>query len=525
MDPFVYDPDRSIWDGPSDDSPSVITNHRPLDAAIDQLSRKNKTLDKHNTALLRENARLKKLLATHNIAWPTNERLSTIAALDSSTTRSNPELPLEVKLRIVRFALQLPHPIIDPGVKLLKSNVTEMEHAEQKKLPVQLLRLSKFFYKEGQKSLFADNKFIFTQVSSLKWFVSTHPRSCAQLEHLELRIVGRYYDDPGSKKLVTLGFDQQLERYYAVNPIKRIPNINLGWTGLQSYCWKQIVDFLEALQLPWHGRQQTRSKEHTIAFKNLSSMMVDLVNFTDNLPGPGIELRNMTRETLDPIIDNLYIRGQPLEQNGSLAYECFGYLMRNGGIRGCSILPHFISSLSSEYLIRFIRDESFLPELKYYGKKLPESREEGAAEKYVWKKLPAAFGELKGSEVRFHIASGLPVENADGDYRILLSRRTEENLDEYEGTFGHHDVDLDEDELSEIYGPIRDGWRPDILTPWDANVHGGPVARICSNCRDIYGYCHSISEDRISLERDGRSGAETGFAREIIDVDPVPMAE
>ncbi|TGO23018.1 hypothetical protein BPAE_0147g00220 [Botrytis paeoniae] len=515
MDLFVYDPDRSIWDGPADDSPSVVSNHRPLDAAIGQLCRKNKTLEEYNTALARENASLKNLLATHKIAWPANKNLSTVAAPDSSTTRSNPELPLEVKLRIIRFALQLAHPIIDPGVKILKSNVTDMEHAEQKKLPVQLLRLSKFFYKEGQRSLFADNRFTFTQVSSLKWFVSTHPRSCAQMEHLELRIVGKYYDDQGSNKIVTLGFDQQIERWYVVKPIKRIPNINLNWTGLQSYCWKQILDFLEALQLPWYGRQQTRSREHTLAFKNLSSMMIDLVNFTDNLPGPGIDLRKMTRETLGPIIDNLYIRGQPLEQNGSLAYECLGYLMRNGGIRGCSILPHFISTISSEYLKIFIRYESFLPELKYYAKTLPESREEGAMEKYVWKKLPATFGELEGSEVQFHIASGLPVENVEKDYRILLSRRTEENLDEYEGIFGHHDIDLDEDELTEIYGPIRDGWGPDILTAWDSDEHSGPDARICSNCSGMYGYCNSEPETRISLERDGQLGAENGFAREI----------
>ncbi|KAF7867128.1 uncharacterized protein EAF02_009914 [Botrytis sinoallii] len=510
MDLFVYDPDRSIWDGPSDDSPSAVNKHRPLDAAIDRLFRKNKKLEEHNSALSRENASLKKLLATHNIAWPANKNLSTIAASDSSTTRSNPELPLEVKLRIIRFALQLAPPIIDPGVKILKSNVTEMEHAEQKKLPVQFLRLSKFFYNDGKRTFFVDNRFIFTQVSSLKWFVSTHPRSCAQLKHLELRIVGKYYDDQGSNKIVTLGFDQRVERWYAVKPIKL-------WTGLQSYCWRQILDFLNALQLPWHGRQQTRSKEHIIAFKNLSSMMIDLVNFTDNLPGPGIDLRKMTRETLGPIIDNLYIRGQPLERNGSLAYECLGYLMRNGGIRGCSILPHFISTVSSEYLKIFIQDESFLPELKYYANTLPESREEGAIEKYVWKKLPATFGELEGSEVRFHISSGLPVENVEGDYRILLSRRTELNLDEYEGIFGHHDVDLDDDELTNIYGPTRDGWGPDIFTPWDVDEHGGPDTRICANCSGMYGYFNSEPNVRISLERDGHLGAENGFAREIAE--------
>ncbi|TGO55281.1 hypothetical protein BCON_0094g00310 [Botryotinia convoluta] len=325
----------SIWDGPSDDSTSVVSNHRPLDAAIDQLCRTNKTLEEYNTALARENASLKNLLATHNTAWPANKNLSTIAASDSSTTRSNPELPLEVKLRIIRFALQLAHQIIDPGVKILKSNVTDMEHAEQKKLPVQLLRLSKFFYKEGQRSLFADNRFIFTQVSSLKWFVSTHPRSCAQLGHLELRIVG-----------------------------------------------------------------------NTTTTKVLAK------------------------------------------------------------------LSHW--ALTSE----------------------------------LNKKLPATFGESEGSEVRFHIASGLPVENVEGDYRILLSRRTEENLDEYEGIIGHHDIDLDEDELTDIYGPIRDGWGPDILTAWDADEYGGPDARICSNCSGMYGDCKTEPETRISLERDGQLGAE-----------------
>ncbi|KAM0153275.1 hypothetical protein ACHAQE_007733 [Botrytis cinerea] len=514
MDLFVYDSDRFIWDGPPDDSPLVARNHRPLDAEIKQLCGKNKILEGYNTTLSEENAILKNLLATHNIAWPTNKSSSTISASGCSTTRSNPELPLEVKARIMRFALQLAHPIIDPGVKILKSNVTEMEHAEQKRLPVQLLRLPKFFYKEGQKFFFADNRLIFTQVSSLKWFVSTHSRSCAQLEHLELRIVGKYYDDQGSNRIISLGFNKGGEIRYAVKPIKRIPNINLSWTGLQSYCWKQMLDFLKALQLPSHERQQNRPREQ-IAFKNLSSMKIDLVNFAKNLPRPGIDLRKMARETLGPILDNLYVTGQTLKRNGFLGYECLGFLMRNGGIRGWKLLPCFISTLASEYLEVFTTDESFVPELRKYAQTLPESREEGAVEKYVWKKLPATFGDSEGSQVRFHITSGLPVEKAEKDHRIVLSRETEDVLDAYGGVIEVHDVDLDDDGLIRIYGPIRDGWGPDILTAWNADDHGGPDARICSNCRDMHGYDHTEPDVRISLNRDGQLGAENGFAKEI----------
>ncbi|TEY43617.1 hypothetical protein BOTCAL_0367g00050 [Botryotinia calthae] len=39
IDLFVYDSDMPIWDGPPDDSPLVVRNHRPLDAEIKHLCR------------------------------------------------------------------------------------------------------------------------------------------------------------------------------------------------------------------------------------------------------------------------------------------------------------------------------------------------------------------------------------------------------------------------------------------------------------------------------------------------------
>lgn len=52
---------------------------------------------------------------------------------------------------------------------------------------------------------------------------------------------------------------------------------------------------------------------------DLKSIMIDLANFGDELPAPGIALRKLTRGKLGPILDEVYIRGLKSHNNHKLA--------------------------------------------------------------------------------------------------------------------------------------------------------------------------------------------------------------
>ncbi|KAG4027974.1 hypothetical protein MFRU_025g00410 [Monilinia fructicola] len=139
-----------------------------LNKAIIELIRRDKKFCGQKDALGKENANLKALFENHNLPWPTENGFSTVTGFDVPNAEStlHSKLPPELQHRILGFILQLSKPIIDAGVKILKCNVTESEHAEQQYIPVQFLRVSKAFNDEGTQSSFRNNEYLFTRVSS-----------------------------------------------------------------------------------------------------------------------------------------------------------------------------------------------------------------------------------------------------------------------------------------------------------------------------------------------------------------------
>ncbi|KAA8573214.1 hypothetical protein EYC84_003716 [Monilinia fructicola] len=320
-----------------------------LNKAIIELIRRDKKFCGQKDALGKENANLKALFENHNLPWPTENGFSTVTGFDVPNAEStlHSKLPPELQHRILGFILQLSKPIIDAGVKILKCNVTESEHAEQQYIPVQFLRL---------------------------------------------RIVGRYYDD-GINDHSLLGYDS-LGNQLKINNMKRCLSLNIRYTGLQSYCWRQIFDFLEALQFPNEPEQLVKSEERNMAF-DLKSMMIDLANFGDELPAPGIALRKLTRGKLGPILDENFAKTQ---------------------------------------------------------------LESAEGQKYVWKQLSKAFAGFEGDNVQFRVGSGFAVGVSEGTERAMIHDESRELLDEFmaKGVVANHDEDLADDILEDIYGPISD---------------------------------------------------------------------
>lgn len=266
-----------------------------------------------------------------------------------------------------------------------------------------------------------NKEFIFTQVCSLKWFVKTQPEICAESEHLELRIVGKYYNDRDSVNSPD-ALGRYLNSKLNMDIIKRCPSVNLSWTGLQSYCWRQIAEFLQALQLPG---KPTLMQEKT-AFENSRSMVIDLANFTTNLPGPGIGLRKIARENLGQILDELYIRGLPKDSNGALAFECLSYLVRDGGLSGYKLGHRFTSTLGGRYLEPVYVSELGEDLKIYLGQAFKAQAEHVDGEnlgKHIVKVLSKTFTGYEGDKVYFHSALGAPFRS-EGARRISVLNQT-----------------------------------------------------------------------------------------------------
>ncbi|KAG5943763.1 hypothetical protein E4U59_007909 [Claviceps monticola] len=101
----------------------------------------NNPLQRSCHVLFEENMRLKRLLRDNGISWsPISQAHMTQQDPISSRRRTRSSkrwddlpvctrLPVEVILRILKYAMQSPHPIIDPLSRSTPEHLTEMERA------------------------------------------------------------------------------------------------------------------------------------------------------------------------------------------------------------------------------------------------------------------------------------------------------------------------------------------------------------------------------------------------------------
>lgn len=96
--------------------------------------------------LLEENKRLKELLRKNNISWIPERIKEEFAPARKETLRNSshrplPQLPMEIQLRILGFALR-GTPIVDPLTKLLKAHTTREEQRQRKAYPIRKFKPS-----------------------------------------------------------------------------------------------------------------------------------------------------------------------------------------------------------------------------------------------------------------------------------------------------------------------------------------------------------------------------------------------
>lgn len=159
-----------------------------------------------------ENMRLKRLLRENGIPWNDSvaayagfpsaapphhsrrRRSSRLSALDQGSHRL-PHLPVEVVLRIVEYALIADDVIIDPLSKVNPELLTTVEAKRGPQIAIGFLATCKAYHVEGRRIFWARNTFTFTSPESLRRFTDLQYQFRKGIQHVNLRIVARYYDD------------------------------------------------------------------------------------------------------------------------------------------------------------------------------------------------------------------------------------------------------------------------------------------------------------------------------------------
>jgi hypothetical protein len=313
-------------------------------------SRRYDALEKENKNNLDEIKRLKALLATHKIPCEPSVNFALQPRRRSARrsmqlpNRPLPQLPTEIRLRILSHALTSPDPIIDPFYKLRRDNVTKEEWSRTKQINIHFLATCKAFRVEGLQLLFANNSFIFTQAASLENLAKLPHHLRTTVKQVTLRVVGRYYDEAAGRRDLTGNVDYHSSIDKLMIPIIARPPGMIKDKGIQAYCWEQLADFLKALLMPTPA-SVFRQK----LLPGLDTMRIDLVNFCDHLPYGGYQFSALIRWQLGKLVDELLITGAP---EGDITDEGFTneervlhQLVRDEGLIG-SAVPLFVSTPS-----------------------------------------------------------------------------------------------------------------------------------------------------------------------------------
>jgi hypothetical protein len=467
------------------------------DPEVTQSTMEFETLVEENKKYAEELEKLRGLLAQHHITIPTETSKPSKSPprkprrsirlcnknedLASEEFKPLPELPTEIILRILSFAVKSPVPLIDPFYKLRRYNITKDEKASRRNININFLATSKAFNVEGNRLMVENNELIFTQAAALERFAKTPEALRENIKQVTIRCVGRYYSDKQQK--LDLDGDTIYHRSvpkFTISTIARPAGlINDG--GVQAYCWYQVADFLKAFNLPLDRASQRRPK----LFPSLTSLRLDLVNFCDHLPLGIWGFASVIRWHLGAICDELLITGIPELEGGTDEEMLLRNLVRDEGLisTGCPVFISAGSGLTTlngyGYAQQVIRSHN--PSLKSKQPKFihPEggvppksSRPAGTT---IWKWTTDHTNRPK-TWIEFDRASGYPMGEIEPEYDSeddddsIMEDDDDEN--EWENQYE------EDDDMDEMFMPA-------LMASFDAVFGGlGPPSHMDSEDED-----------------------------------------
>jgi hypothetical protein len=240
---------------------------------------------------------------------------------------------MEVILRILKFALKSPYPIVDPLWPLNSENLTEKEKSRGNQIAIHFLATCKALHMEGTRYLWENNSFVFTSPQAVTNFAELDFKYRHMITHINFRIIARYYDDQRRKHRLDRCYHADLTKDHLLKVHMRPRGSPLVRGGFRCYTWNQIVDFLAALRAPYEPSKSSSRQPRPRLLPALTSMRIDLVNFSDTLlPFSGSELHDMTAHELGCTLNELHVTGMPFDDTGMKASAELSGMLKDEGL-------------------------------------------------------------------------------------------------------------------------------------------------------------------------------------------------
>ena len=240
---------------------------------------------------------------------------------------------MEVILRILKFALTSPHPIIDPLSSLTTANLTDIEKSRGNQVAIHFLATCRALHEEGTKIFWDSNTFVFTTPQAVRNLAELNPEYRNHMTHVTFRIIARYYDDQVRKQKLERFYHKSLKKDIRLRVHQRPTEMPLIRGGFRSYAWTQIVDFLTALRAPYDPSFHLKSVPRPRLLPSLTSLRLDLVNFSDSLlPFSGPEFHDVTSHEFGCTLNELQVTGMPRDDAGMKAGAELSGLLKDEGL-------------------------------------------------------------------------------------------------------------------------------------------------------------------------------------------------
>lgn len=256
-----------------------------------------------------------------------------------------PHLPTEVVLRILKFALMSPFPIIDPLSHRVTANLTEAEMTRGNQVAIHFLATCKAYKQEGERYFWASNTFIFTSPEAIRNFAELRLDYRKTITQVNFRVIAKYYDDQPRKHKLNRIYHHDLKKDPTLKVQQRPKEGPLNRGGFRSYSWHQLIDFLTALRAPYDPNTRLKKTPRPRLFPNLTSLRLDLVNFTDTvLPFSGAEFHETTSHEFGCTLNEVLVTGMPNDDVGMKASAELSGMLKDEGLyldaAAAFILPH-----------------------------------------------------------------------------------------------------------------------------------------------------------------------------------------
>jgi len=416
----------------------------------------NHPLRRANQSLTEENMKLKRILRENGISWSSvalshmNQHNPLKRKTRSSMTAQelgHPYLPMEVILRILKFAMKSPFPIVDPLSPLTPENMSDKEKTRGNQIAINFLATCRALHVEGTRYLWESNNFTFTTPQAVRTFAELPVKFRQGITHITFRVIARYYDDqPCRRHKLDRCYHGDLKKDHVLKVQQRPTESPLIRGGFRCYTWNQIVDFLEGLRAPFDPIYRNRKQPRPRMLPSLVSLRLDLVNFSDTLlPFSGSELHDICSHELGCTLNELQVTGMPFDDTGMKASAEMSGMLKDEGLYldgPASYMAHsrHLQPLSGKkWCARVIRawkpkddddedsenDSDTVHGHSHSHVRLgalpPAPTEEGHPtsnrdeESVIWKRVPVSRDMEKRDWVQFSRSSGYEISDLDWD--------------------------------------------------------------------------------------------------------------